>query len=119
LCPFAQTNSRINPDNFKIVEYVIYRMGSGADAFSVLVVYHVHGKWLPTVRKIFPPFYFVNAKLNWWRIPIIAMMLTWVKPRQLDLRELHLVDLPTFDDNGSRLCDVSANCPGFNRFTKE
>jgi hypothetical protein len=39
------------------------------------------------------------AKLNWWRHPVLSMVFTWVKPRQLDLRELHLVDLTTFDDN--------------------
>jgi hypothetical protein len=64
-----------------------------------VLVDHVHGEWLPTVRQIFPPFYFVDAKLDWGRDPIIAMVLTWVKPRQLDLRELHLVDLATFDNN--------------------
>jgi hypothetical protein len=60
---------------------------------------HVHGEWLPTVQKIFPPFYFVNAKLNWWRHPILSMVFTWVKPRQLDPRELHLVELATFNNN--------------------
>jgi hypothetical protein len=34
------------------------------------------------------------------------MVFTWVKPRQLDLRELHLVDLTTFDDNWSGLCKI-------------
>jgi hypothetical protein len=96
---FAQTNPGINPNDFKIVEHLVYRMGSGTDAFPKLVVDHIHCEWLPTVCKIFPPFYFVNAKLNWWRHPILSMVFTRVKPRQLDLRELYLVDLATFDDN--------------------
>jgi hypothetical protein len=74
-------------------------MGSGTDAFPVLVVEHVHGEWLPMVWKIFPPFYFINAKLNWWHHPILSMVFTWRRPRQLDLRELYLVDLATFNDN--------------------
>lgn len=94
-------------------------MGSGTNAFPVLVVDHVHGEWLPKVRKIFPPFYFIDAKLNWWRYPILAVVFTWVKPRQLDLRELHLVNLPTFDDDLSGLCDVFTDRSGFYGFCKE
>jgi hypothetical protein len=88
LCPFAQMNPRINPDDFKIVEHLVYQMGSGTNSFPVLVVDHVHSEWL--VQKIFPPFYFINAKLNRWRHPILSIVFTWMKPRQLDLRELHL-----------------------------
>jgi hypothetical protein len=48
------------------------------------------------VRKIFPPFHFVDAKLDWWPDLIISMVFAWTKPRQLDLRKLHLMDLATF-----------------------
>jgi hypothetical protein len=96
LRPFTQTNPGINPDDFTIVEYLVYRVGSGTDAFPVLVVDHAHGEWLPMVRKIFPPFHFVDAKLDWWRDLIISMVFAWTKPRQLDLRKLHLMDLATF-----------------------
>jgi hypothetical protein len=50
----------------------------------------------PDGLEDFPTFYFVDAKLSWWLNPTISIVFAWTKPRQLDLRELHLMDLATF-----------------------